>query len=233
VVSVTDAPEASARTATTGTPRDGRRTYRRLAWAVGALIVAVVLAATFPAWQFKVPYGVMLTSTYLLTWGPLVIALVATALFWRQFVRFRPIDIYLGIMAGAVARAVGIIVQFLGTGRMPSSDLMLGGISGVYIFTTLIAPIIIAPVVEEPFFRGLLQGSLDRVLRPWGSLIVTAVVFTLVHTIADGWSWMLIVTLLVFALLTGYVTQRTKRLAPAIIGHAVFNGLAALIAWPW
>ena len=233
MVVVTDAPQASARTATAARPGGTDRPYRQLAWALGALIVAVVLAATFPAWQFKVPYAVMLTSTYLLTWGPLVIALVATVLFWRQFLRFRPVDIYLGIMIGVVARAVGIIVQFLGTGRMPSSDLMLGGISGVYIFTTLIAPIVIAPLIEEPFFRGLLQGSLDRVLRPWGSLIVTAVVFTLVHTIADGWSWMLIVTLLAFALLSGYVTQQTKRIAPAIIGHAVFNGLAALIAWPW
>jgi membrane protease YdiL (CAAX protease family) len=175
----------------------------------------------------------MIAASYLLTWGPLALALAATAPFWRRFARFRPVDLYLGVTVGVVARAVGVIVQFLGTGRMPSSDLVVGGLSGAFVFTTLIAPIVIAPLVEEPFFRGLLQRSLDRVLRPWGSLVVTAVVFTLVHTIADGWSWMLVVTLLAFALLTGWVAQRTGRIGATTIAHATFNGLAALIAWPW
>ncbi|AYG04173.1 CPBP family intramembrane glutamic endopeptidase [Gryllotalpicola protaetiae] len=223
---MTDTPRAAASNATP-------RATVALAWAIGALIVAVVLALTFPAWRYKVSYPVMLTSTYLLTWGPLVIALIATVVFWRKFLGFRAIDIYLGLMIGVVGRAVGIIIQFFATGRMPASDIILGSVGGVYVFTSVIAPVVIAPLIEEPFFRGLLQGSLGRFLRPWGALIITAVIFTVVHTIADGWSWTLIVTLLVFALLAGYVTQQTKRLAPAIVGHAVFNGLAALITWPW
>lgn len=204
-----------------------------LIWAVAALIVAVVLALTFPAWQHNVPYGVELTATYALTWLPLVIALIATALFWRQYLGFRPVDIYLGLMVGVVARAVGILVQFFLTGSLPSSGIVIGGITGAYVFSSVIAPVILAPLIEEPFFRGLLQGSLGRFLGSWPSLIVTSAVFAFVHTISDGWSWTLIIEMLVYALLAGYVVQQTKRLAPAIIGHAVFNGLAALISWPW
>jgi uncharacterized protein len=207
--------------------------WRALGWAVAALIVAVVLALTLPLWRSDISYAWLIVASYALTWGPLLIALVLTFRFWRRFLAFRPADIYLGVMVGVVARAIGIIVQFLISGQLPGSNLVLGGISGTYVFTAAIAPVVLAPLIEEPFFRGLLQGSLDRVIRPWPSLIVSSVIFTLVHTIADGWSVTLIVTLLAYALLAGYVTQQTKRLAPAIIGHAAFNGLAALISWPW
>lgn len=204
-----------------------------LLWAIGAIVVAVVLALTFPAWRFKVPYPAMLTATYLLTWGPLIVALAVCVRFWRRFAAFRLVDVYLGLMIGVVARAIGIIVQFLVTGQLPSSALVIGGVSGVFVFTTVIAPVVLAPLIEEPFFRGMLQGSLDRFLPPWVSLVLTAVVFVVVHTIASGWSVSLLATLLAYALLAGYVTQQTKRLGPAFIGHAVFNGLAALISWPW
>jgi membrane protease YdiL (CAAX protease family) len=230
---MTQAPRGVADSAASTDSPVSARPLGALAWAVAALVVAVVLALTFPAWRYNVSYAWSLSASYLLTWGPLVVALVVTVRFWRRFLAFRPADIYLGLMVGVVARAVGIFVQYLMTGRMPGGSLMLGGVSATYVFTAVLAPVILAPLIEEPFFRGLLQGSLDRVVRPWPSLILTSVVFALVHTIAEGWSVTLIVTMLVYALLAGYVTQQTKRLSPAIIGHAAFNGLAALISWPW
>ena len=230
---MTQAPRSDVRTAQRMDPNSSRRPNAALVSATAALIAAVVLSVTFPAWEHAVSYTVMMTANYGLTWVPLVIALIATYLFWRQYLAFRPVDIYLGLMVGVVGRAVGIIVQFLTTGSMPSSSIMIGGVTGMYIFTSIIAPVILAPLIEEPFFRGLLQGSLDRVIRPWPALIVTSVVFAIVHTFSDGWSITLIVEMLVYSLLAGYVVQQTKRLAPAIIGHAVFNGLATLISWPW
>ncbi|WP_344792748.1 CPBP family intramembrane glutamic endopeptidase [Gryllotalpicola daejeonensis] len=210
-----------------------RRSSRALVLAVVALAIAVALALSFPAWRGQLPYGWSLAASYLVTWGPLVIALIAGFAFWWRFLRFRAVDLVVGLGIGLVARAVGIIAQYASTGRMPSAGVMLGGISGTYVFTTVIAPVVLAPLIEEPFFRGLLQGSLSRGIRPWPALIVTSVAFALVHTIADGWSTTLIVTMLAFGLLAGYAVLRTKRLGPAIIGHAVFNGLAALITWPW
>ncbi|HEY0248639.1 MAG TPA: CPBP family intramembrane glutamic endopeptidase [Gryllotalpicola sp.] len=209
------------------------RAFVTLGWAVGALVVAVVLALTFPSWRFQVPFGWSIAANYLLTWGPLTIALVATFAFWRRFVGLRLADVYLGLMIGVVARAVGIIAQLLTTGQLPGAGLMLGDVTALYVFTAVLAPVVLAPLVEEPFFRGLLQGSLDRTVPWWLSLGLTSVVFTVVHTIAEGWSVSLVVTLLAYALLAGYTTQQTRRLGPAIIGHAVFNGVAALIAWPW
>lgn len=230
---MTQAPRSVADTAAPTDSNASRRPYAPLVWAVAALVVAVVLSLTFPAWQHSVPYGVEVAASYALTWVPLIAALIATALFWRRYLGFRPVDIYLGLMVGVVGRAVGILVQFFATGTMPSSGIVIGGITGVYVFTSVIAPVILAPLIEEPFFRGLLQGSLGRIVRPWPALIITSVIFTIVHTMSDGWSLTLVVEMLVYSLLAGYVVQQTKRLAPAVIGHAVFNGLAALISWPW
>jgi uncharacterized protein len=209
------------------------RPSRALILAAAALIAAVALALSFPAWRGQLPSGWALAASYLLTWGPLVIALLLGLGFWRRLLVFRPADLYLGLMIGLAARAIGIIVQLLFTGRMPGGALLLGGVSPAYVFTAVIAPVVLAPLIEEPFFRGLLQGSLARLTGPWAALAVSSVVFALVHTIADGWSGTLIVTMLAYGLIAGYATQRTGRLGPAIVGHAVFNGLAAVISWPW
>lgn len=230
---MTQASPPAARNAVQVDERPPARPDAALVWAVAALVVAVVLAVTFPAWDHDVPYPVELTATYALTWLPLIIALIATARFWRRYLGFRPVDIYLGVTVGLVARAVGIIVQYFATGSLPSGGIVIGGITGVYVFSSVIAPVVLAPLIEEPFFRGLLQGSLGRFFGPWPSIVITSLVFAFVHTFADGWSITLIVEMLAYALLAGYVVQQTKRLAPAVIGHAVFNGLAALISWPW
>lgn len=209
------------------------RPRRALVLATSALLAAVALALTFPGWSYRVPYGVGLSASYLLTWGPMIAALIMGFWFWRPLLTFRAADLGLGLMIGLLGRAIGILAQYLFTSQLPQGGVVFGGVTGLYVFTAVIAPVVIAPLIEEPFFRGLLQGSLDRVAGRWVALLATSAVFALVHTIADGWSGTLIVTLLAYALIAGYVTQRTGRLGPAIIGHAVFNGLAVLITWPW
>jgi len=229
---MTQADAREGESASPSTSGTAARPGAQLAWAVGALAVAVVLAATFPAWADRVPAAVEFVASYALTWLPLAIALGATATFWRGYLRFRPSDVLLGLALGVVARGVGIIVQFFVTGRLPSAGVLIGGVSAAYVTSAVIA-VLLAPLIEEPFFRGLLQGSLGRFIGPWPSVVITAVVFAVVHVFADGWSVTLIVEMLVYALLAGIATQQTKRLGPALIAHAAFNGLAVLISWPW
>jgi len=230
---MTDAPRAVADTTDPIEPSAPDRPASALAWATAALVVAIVLALSYVAWRYRVPYGWSVAFTYILTWGPLVIALAVCVRFWRRFVAFRWSDLYYGLVIGLVARAVGILFELATTGRMPGGSLLLGDVNAMYVFQSVIAPVILAPLIEEPFFRGLLQGSLARFVPGWVALTATSIVFTVVHTIANGWSLSLVVTLLVYALLAGYAVLRTRRLGPAVVGHLVFNGLAALISWPW
>jgi membrane protease YdiL (CAAX protease family) len=95
-----------------------------------------------------------------------------------------------------------------------------------------------APVLEEIFFRGLMQtalieqgwGLVPRQVaevghRPtagqrWGAIVLTSVVFAAVHgSVEQG------VVLFVLSLGLGYVYERTGNLWAPIVLHAVFNGV--------
>ena len=206
---------------------------RALSWSIGALVVAVVLAWTFPLWNYRIPYAAAETLSYALTWGPLVIALAATAGFWRRTAAFRLPDLGLGLVIGVVARAVGIVIEFASSGRMPGRAVVFGQVDATYVVTAVVLPIVVAPLIEEPFFRGLLQGSLDRVAGRTTSLALASLAFALVHVIGAGWSWTLVLTLLVYAVLAGLATRRTGRIGAAVVAHATFNAVGVLISWPW
>jgi membrane protease YdiL (CAAX protease family) len=82
-----------------------------------------------------------------------------------------------------------------------------------------------SPVVEELFFRGLLlRGLLGRFqhlgrrLGPALSIVITGVVFGLVHFEA-----LQFLGLCGFGMLLAYVAYRTGRLGPTIIAHVAFN----------
>ena len=105
-------------------------------------------------------------------------------------------------------------------------------------------------VVEEFFFRVLLQERLAAVLRsPWGGLVVAAVLFGLVHApgfylrpaatqealgshpsllMAVGYS---IVLTSLAGLFLGVLWMRTKNLAVLVIVHAAGDLLPNLVPW--
>ena len=105
-------------------------------------------------------------------------------------------------------------------------------------------------VVEEFFFRVLLQERLAAVLRsPWGGLVAAAVLFGLVHApgfylrpaatqealgahpsllMAVGYS---IVLTSLAGLFLGVLWMRTKNLAVVVIAHAATDLLPNLVPW--
>lgn len=81
-----------------------------------------------------------------------------------------------------------------------------------------------APVVEEVIYRGLLQNGLRRVLGSgWGAVLVTSVVFTIVHAGAVDWRGMPV--LMVLSIGLGIVYARTGRLLAPIAMHSAFNAV--------
>jgi membrane protease YdiL (CAAX protease family) len=82
-----------------------------------------------------------------------------------------------------------------------------------------------SPVVEELFFRGLLLRALAGRLKDLGprlgpatSIVVTALVFALVHFEA-----LQFLGLAGFGVVLGYLAWRTGRLGPSIVAHMAFN----------
>ena len=84
---------------------------------------------------------------------------------------------------------------------------------------------IVAPVVEELFYRGLLQRSLASRFNEGAVLVVVAFVFAVVH-----FRPIEIPGLFVIGLVFGFAALRSGRLGPAIMIHAGFNATGLLLA---
>jgi membrane protease YdiL (CAAX protease family) len=98
---------------------------------------------------------------------------------------------------------------------------------GASSFAALTTTCLIAPLLEEMLFRGLILRSFlarySRAQALWGS----ALLFGLAHlNIYQG------VVGVVLGLLTGWLFERTRSLGPGILLHAAYNStLAWLSAW--
>lgn len=78
---------------------------------------------------------------------------------------------------------------------------------------------VMAPVFEEIFYRGLMQGALlKRGLPPAAAIGITAFVFGALHLQA-----LQLPGLVVAGLVFGVLAHRSGRLGPAIAAHFVFN----------
>jgi membrane protease YdiL (CAAX protease family) len=106
------------------------------------------------------------------------------------------------------------------TGGFPGSDL------AVIAFLT----VVVVPVVEEMFFRGLVLRSLLRVFQGAGpvlgvviAVILDGVVFGLAH-----FELLELLGLAAFGAVLAFMAYKFKRLGPGIFAHGMFNLLAIL-----
>jgi membrane protease YdiL (CAAX protease family) len=230
-----------------------------LACAIIGIVVAVALVffangAFASGWVNDANLQTLLA--YGATWVPMLAAVIVFGLARRGRgaqavlgIRFRPIDLLWGAAIGVLGRFVGAGVNLLlyGTTGLVGQPL-IGSIDGWYVFGALIAPVVIAPVIEETFFRGLMQGALvrryaggadarggDRTAAVLG-VTLTVLIFTAVHLIgvpSVSAALSVGVPLVVFAVAAGVARQLTGRIGAAVVGHILFNGIAMLLTWPW
>lgn len=81
-----------------------------------------------------------------------------------------------------------------------------------------------APLVEELFFRGLLQRSLARRFGPGLAIALSAVAFGLVH-----YQPLQLLGLVAFGVVLGVLAWRTGRLGPGIVTHVCFNLVTVIL----
>ncbi len=97
---------------------------------------------------------------------------------------------------------------------------------GTFRAAVFLMAVVVTPFFEELVFRGLLQGGLRRYLPPAGAVVVSSLLFALVHPAA------VLVPILMLALLLGWAFERTKSVWVPIGVHFLHNGVAfALVLW--
>lgn len=121
-----------------------------------------------------------------------------------------PIAVAVALFASGVNRYLGVQLDEAPLGR--GWEILLG--------------VVLAPLSEEPLFRGAILGTLRKHLGVRESLIISSVAFAICH-----FSVVSLVTHVPLGLYFGWLSLRTKSLWPGILAHALHNALA-LIALP-
>lgn len=85
--------------------------------------------------------------------------------------------------------------------------------------------VVVAPIVEELMFRGVLLRALQRHTSAPLAVLVSALAFAGLHML-DGGAWIVLPALFAVGTLAGFLANRTGRLGPPIALHAGFNLLA-------
>ncbi|MCL5036863.1 MAG: CPBP family intramembrane metalloprotease [Chloroflexi bacterium] len=84
---------------------------------------------------------------------------------------------------------------------------------------------VLAPAFEEFLFRGFLLGSIRSAWGRWPAILLSAVIFSLMHADPAG-----ILPIIGIGVLLGYLYDRTGSLWVAIITHAMWNSMVFLLA---
>ncbi len=91
-------------------------------------------------------------------------------------------------------------------------------------YVLIVTAILLAPIAEELYFRGLLYASLKIKIGVLGGAIVSAAIFAAAHGIPAAF-----IALLAIGATLAYIFEKYKSLVPAIMAHAVNNTLGIAI----
>ena len=141
---------------------------------------------------------------------------------------FKSSDLVVGLVVGAASQLAlallywPILELFGGDVGEPARELA-AAFPGNEIWMLVALVFVLAPVAEELFYRGLVQGSLERSMRPLAAIALSSVIFGVVHG-----QLLQLPGLIFIGAVSGYALWRYQRLWLSIAIHMGFNGVAAI-----
>ncbi len=88
----------------------------------------------------------------------------------------------------------------------------------------LVSAVLVIPVFEEMFFRGIIQTMIRSFLRrPWASIVTTSAIFAAFHQDMPHWP-----ALFALALCLGYSYEKSGSLLRPIFIHSLFNAVMVM-----
>jgi hypothetical protein len=218
-----------------------------LAGFAAAALLLLVVDATGPMWA-AMPGWLAALASIVAANAPLIFAVVAAVAFASLvgFGRATGIrhwtwtDVLYGLFVGLVARAiVELVAPTLGGFGGPLGG-ALSGDATLALAVAAGAAVLISPIVEELYFRGLMLRALLDALGEAGrvgasvvAIATSTAAFVLLHIVAGG--AVVPVGLLVGSIVVGVgcgvLTVVTGRLGAALTAHLLYNasGLALLL----
>ena len=121
--------------------------------------------------------------------------------------------------------ALSVAVSQLGIEPQGMKQAMKFGREPAQLFASFLVLAVLAPLVEELVFRGLLYGWLESRWNSWVAFALSSLAFAAAHYEPAH-----ILLVLPLGLLFGWLRRRSDSLVPSLVAHAANNGLAVVAA---
>lgn len=220
-----------------------------LYFALQLIITVIVIAVSVFGHQFVNPDltidpGLAAENPMLIIWGLVVSAIIQLVLLWvylRKDGRAEVIGLnhfgqiplaktaVVAVGALVIATAFNYVYATHIISGMPMQDEMAKLLASIprtplNIGLGVLAIAVIAPLIEELLFRGLLQRSMMHYVPAWAAIILSAFTFAVVHM-----QLLAMPALMALGAAFGYIYYKTGSLRLTIILHMVNNMLALLL----
>jgi hypothetical protein len=148
---------------------------------------------------------------------------------------FRPYPLRALVRAAFSAVAVYLVVLLPALAFPPPPNhtnmfLEIFKAGGITLLLLLVIAVVLAPLLEEVLFRGLLFPALRRRLRFLPAALATTVLFTGLHFTQTGAYWPALLGIFTCGMALAWLRERTASLWPSIAFHMGFNS-TPFLAW--
>lgn len=141
---------------------------------------------------------------------------------WRSMLLVLGLSIPAWLGAQAVLL---IVVWLLGlVGLQPETGIAEAALANADPVVLIVALVVVAPIAEETFFRGVAYNAWEREYGPHRALWGSAILFAAIHG-----SPFLFLPILGLGLALGLLYRATRSLPAAVMLHAGFNGITVAI----
>ena len=140
-----------------------------------------------------------------------------------------------GVLLEVIAVVIGALVAVAleaATGQtVESPEQVSPDLRGWAVVMLVVLAVIVAPVVEEFVFRGLLFRSIADRHGFWIGAVLSAVPFGLTHAAvgAEVDLWALRITLMVVGVVLAWIHWRRRNLLANIVAHSTFNVIGVVL----
>lgn len=111
-----------------------------------------------------------------------------------------------------------------GRGPVSGESEYMRDLGGGYLVMTVLVVVVLAPVFEELFFRGLFYPALRRRVGVWGAIVINGVIFGALHM-----QPVFMLSLVLVGMVLAFLYEKTESLTAPILAHSLYNLAVVLI----
>jgi membrane protease YdiL (CAAX protease family) len=89
--------------------------------------------------------------------------------------------------------------------------------------------VLIAPLAEETIFRAYLYPLFARSFGVWPGILLTAILFGIMHGTQLGWAWPIVIALTGVGVIFAFVRSRTETVLASYLMHLGYNSTLAFL----